>query len=174
MKVIQIGSFAILLKWILLGIAFLIGVIFIKKWLKRTQEDDISKKLFDLYSNGLFILFIAWKGSLLLLDPILVLKSPLSLLYFTGGDKGLSISIIITIVYFIYKGRKITTQSVVVQSLLIFCLTVASAYNFLFLYFLEEQELLHLILGSISSILLYFIFNWDRNLFLNKGGSYDK
>jgi hypothetical protein len=174
MIVIQIGSFAILLKWLLFGVAFLVGIIFIKIWLKRSQEDEISKKLFDLYSNCLFILLIAWKGSLLLLEPILVLKSPLSLLYFTGGNKGLSIAIIITILYFIYKGRKISTQSVIVQSLLIFSLTVASVYNFLFLYLLEEQDLLHLIIGSISSILLYFIFNWDRNSFHNKGGSYNK
>lgn len=162
MKVLQLGSFAILLKWVLLGIAFLIGIVFIKVWLNKLQKGNIGEKLFDLYFNSLFILLVAWKGSLVFLDPLLVLKSPLSLLYFTGGNIGLVIAVLITILYFLYKGRKITTQRVIMISLLLFSFMVTTIYHFLFLFFLEEHELFHLILGSISAILLYFAIAWDR------------
>jgi peroxiredoxin len=156
MKVLQIGSYAILLNWVLLGIAFLIAMILIKVWLNRSVKVDISKELFDVFSNGLFILLISWKGSLLFLEPLLVIKSPLSLLYFTGGNKGLWIAFLVTILYFINKSRKITTVSVIVQSLLIYSFTVTTVYHFLSLFILEESKSNHLIIGLITAMLLYF------------------
>jgi peroxiredoxin len=161
MKVLQIGSYAILLNWVLLGIAFLIAMILIKVWLNRSVKADKSKELFDVFSNGLFILLLSWKGSLLFLEPLLVIKSPLSLLYFTGGNKGLWIAFLITILYFINKSRKITTVSVIVKSLLIYNFTVTTVYHFLSLFILEESKSYHLIIGLITAFLLYFTIAWN-------------
>lgn len=162
MKVLQIGSFAILVKWVILIVAFLIGLFFIKTVLKSSLNKEISKKVFDLYSNSLFLLFLLWKGSLLLLEPKLIIKSPLSLLYFTGGEKGLVIASGIIILYFIYQGRKLISIIVLLQSLLSFSLIVSSAYHFLFLFFLEKNELFHLLIGSFTSILLLLIYRWKK------------
>lgn len=165
MKVLQIGSFAILIKWVFLGAAFLIALIFIKIWLLKSINKDLGKKVFDVISNSLFILLFSWKGSLLLLDPKLIINSPFSLLYFTGGEKGLAIAIFITILYFIYHARKLISRFMIIKSLIIFSLIVTSGYHFLFLFFLEENELFHLILGSLASIFLYLVLKMKKKVF---------
>lgn len=155
MKVFQIGSFAILMKWMLLGVAFLIGLIFIKIELHRIFNKEVSKKVFDLFSNSLLLLVLIWKGSLLILEPKLIMKSPFSLLYFTGGEKGLLLSIAVIFLYIIYQGRKLTSINLLLHSLLSFSLLVLSVYHFLFLFGLEENELFHLIFGAVTSIFWY-------------------
>ncbi|WP_442598284.1 hypothetical protein [Neobacillus sp. D3-1R] len=160
MNVLQIGSFAILVKWVLLGLAFVIGIVFMKIWLNRSLKKDLSKKIFDLLSNGIFIFFLVWKGSLILLEPKLIIKSPFSLLYFTGGEKGLVVAILITILYFIYHARKLISRTMMIRILIIFGLIVTGSYHFLYLFFQEENELLHLIVGSLASILFYLMLRW--------------
>lgn len=162
MNVLQMGSLAILFKWILLGTGIIIGLIFIRIWLQRSLSKEISKKVFDLLTNGLFLLVLVWKGSLLILEPKIVMKSPFSLLYFTGGEKGLAIAFLITIVYFIYMARKLISKNVIIQILLIFSLIVTSSYHFLFLFFLEDNELLHLLMGSIASVFLYLFLKRNK------------
>lgn len=73
-QVIPIGSFAILLKWLLLGLVILIGVIIIKFRLMKLQNSEMNKKVFDLLSNSLFLGFIIWKVCLLLLEPSIIIK----------------------------------------------------------------------------------------------------
>ena len=57
MEVIQIGSLAILLKWVLLGVAIVIGLIFIRIWFICKREVKSGKQVFDLLVNSLFIGF---------------------------------------------------------------------------------------------------------------------
>ena len=159
MNVIQIGSLTIMLKWVLLGSAILLGLVVIKLWLQRTQTKENNKKIFDILTNSLFILILAWKGSLILLEPKLILKSPLSILYFTGGTKGLEIATLISFMYFIYKNMKVKISSrLILQTILIFSLNVLSCYHFTFLFALDENDLYHLLVGTFTLIILYFIF----------------
>ncbi|MFE4525812.1 hypothetical protein ACFRCQ_27625 [Cytobacillus firmus] len=83
MEVIQIGSIAILLKWVLLGLAILLGLLYMKFRLMYLQKHEIqNKEVFDLIFNSLFLGFLIWKGSMLILEPSLIIKSPFSLLYY--------------------------------------------------------------------------------------------
>ncbi|WML60507.1 hypothetical protein [Neobacillus sp. PS2-9] len=158
MNVIQIGSLTIMLKWVLLGSAILLGLVVIKLWLQRTQTKENNKKIFDTLTNSLFIMILAWKGSLILLEPKLILKSPLSFLYFTGGTKGLVIATLISFMYFIYKNMKAEISSrLILQTIFIFSLTVLSCYHFTFLFALDENDLYHLLVGTFTLIILYFI-----------------
>ncbi|HLO12651.1 MAG TPA: hypothetical protein VK190_10580 [Pseudoneobacillus sp.] len=158
MNVIQIGSLSIMLKWVVLGSGILIGLVVIKWWLQKTQMKEKSKKIFDTLTNSLFVLILVWKGSLILLEPKLILKSPISILYFTGGTKGLVIATLISLIYFIYKNMKIKISSrLILQTILIFSLTVLSCYHFTFLFALDEIDLYHLLVGTFTLIILYFI-----------------
>ncbi|MGG3560852.1 hypothetical protein ABES03_04415 [Neobacillus rhizosphaerae] len=158
MSVIQIGSLSIMLKWVLLGAAILLGLVIIKLWLQRTQTEGSKKEIFDTLTNSLFILILAWKGSLILLEPKLIIKSPISLLYFTGGTKGLIIAVLISLIYFINKNKqsKISAR-VIFQSILIFILSVLSCYHFTSLFALDGNDLYHLLVGTFTLIILYFI-----------------
>ncbi|MCH1625620.1 peroxiredoxin family protein [Ferdinandcohnia quinoae] len=158
MAVIQIGSFAIMIKWLILAIGLVIGLIVLKIWLRRTQQVEVNKRLFDILLNSLFIGFFAWKGSLILLEPQLILKSPISLLYFTGGTKGLLLAIIVSVFYFVYKSIKATiTKPIIIQSLLIFGLTTVTGFQVISYFILEDYALYHLFIAVITLFLLILI-----------------
>ncbi len=165
MEVIQIGSLAILSKWILLGIALILGLIFIKIWLRHSQ----SKKVFDLLSNSVFLGFFIWKGSIILLNPVLVWKSPFSLLYFSGGSDGLIIAIICSGLYFILKSRKGNiSNSLVFQTIFLFSFVVLALYHIAFAVFLESDVMFHLLVGIFSVVILVLSFV-KSNILPHKG-----
>jgi peroxiredoxin len=147
--VIQIGSFTIMMRWVILGMAIVVGFTFLKIWLLRSQSKDLGKKIFDAVVNSVFWGFLIWKGSLLLLEPKLVIDSPLSLLYFTGGTKGLILGIIGAIIYFFFKARKLMlTNFMILQPTLIFLFAVMSGYFLLNLVLTEK----HPNVGTSSTI----------------------
>lgn len=169
MGVIQIGSLAILVKWLILGVAILFGLIFIKIWLQRSLQAELSKKVFDVFSNSIFIGFFIWKGSLLLIDPLLVLKSPFSLLYFTGGSNGLTLAILFSFIYVIFKSRKSNISSLLIyQSVFIFSLTVMGVYHLLCVFFLDMYVIFHFLLGSLTMVLLIWSL-LNNSLLLQRG-----
>lgn len=155
MQIIQIGSFAILLKWLLLGSALLIALGILKLWLRQTQAREVHKKIIDVVSNSLFLGFILWKGSLIILEPSLVMKNPLSLLYFTGGRAGIFLAIIGSVVFFHISARKNNLSNLfILQSGFIFSFSAISIYHFLALIFLGDGKMSHLILASFTFFLV--------------------
>lgn len=165
MEVIQIGSLAILPKWVLLGGAIILGLIFTKIWLKGSQ----SKKVFDILSNSVFLGFFIWKGSIILFNPVLVWKSPFSLLYFSGGSDGLIIAIICSGLYFILKSRKERLSNLLaVQTIFIFSFVVLALYHIAFTVFLELDVIFHLLVGTFSIVILVLSL-MKSNILLLKG-----
>lgn len=129
-----------MMKWIVLGIAIVIGFVFLKLWLLRSQKKESGKQLFDLALNSVFWGFLIWKGSLLLLEPKLTIESPMSLLYFSGGTKGFILGTLGAFIYFLYKARKLgITNRMILQSILVFAFTVMSG-TFLLNLFLNEGK----------------------------------
>lgn len=158
MDVLQIGSIAILLKWVLLAAAVVMGIIIIRIWMFRTLDSRIGKRIFDLLINSLFIGFFAWKGSLLVLEPGLIMRSPMSLLYFTGGRDGLVIAIICAIIYFLIKAVKMDiNKHLALQTLFIFGSAVLGIYHLFFAFFLQGDVVFHSFIGIAA--LLASIFN---------------
>ncbi|WP_045523296.1 peroxiredoxin family protein [Neobacillus niacini] len=129
-----------MMKWIVLGIAVLIGFIFLKLWLLSSQKKESGKQLFDLALNSVFWGFLIWKCSLLLLEPKLIIESPMSLLYFTGGTKGLILGTLGALLYFFFKARKFKiTNFMILQSAVVFAFAVMSGY-FLVNLFLNNDK----------------------------------
>lgn len=126
---IQIGSITIMMKWIVLGIAVLIGFVVLKLWLLRSRKEESGKLLFELALDSVFWGFLIWKGSLVLFDPKLVIESPMSLLYFSGGMKGLILGILCALIYFYFKARKLKiTNLLILHSTVVFAFAVLSGY----------------------------------------------
>jgi hypothetical protein len=154
MDIIQIGSFAIIQKWLLLGLAVLFGLMFLKTWLRRFQKEE-NQKLFELLLNTLFIGFLIWKISLFLFEPTLIWKSPFSLLYFNGGNNGLVLAIVLSIIYFTFKAqRKSISNLTILQTVFVFSLVVLSLYHTSSFIFQEKNHNLHFLLGFIAIFLL--------------------
>jgi peroxiredoxin len=129
-----------MMKWIILGIAIVIGFVCLKLWLLRSQKKETGKQLFEIALNSVFWGFLIWKGSLLLLEPKLIIESPMSLLYFTGGTKGFIIGILGALIYFVLKARKLNiTNLITLQSVAVFAFAVLSA-SFLLNLLLNEDK----------------------------------
>jgi peroxiredoxin len=127
-------------KWIVLGIAIVIGFIFLKLWLLRSQKNESGKQLFDLALNSVFWGFLILKGSLLLLEPKLIIESPMSLLYFTGGTKGLIFGTFGAFIYFLFKARKLKIPNfMILQSTVVFAFAIMSGYFLVNLYLNNDK-----------------------------------
>jgi hypothetical protein len=169
MEIIQIASFAILLKWFLLGIAIILGLVVVHIYMRYNFEAELRKGIFDLLSNTVFLGFIVWKGSLLLLEPAVVIKSPLSLLYFTGGSNGLIIAIIVSIAYFLVKAKTFNQTSLEVwKSGILFIFNVLSGYHILAVFFLENDFLYHL-LTAVGTVILLILWFYRKDTLSYKG-----
>ncbi|MDZ5472275.1 hypothetical protein SM124_11000 [Bacillus sp. 31A1R] len=163
MNVLQIGSIAILYKWVFLGIAIFIGYISIRVWLQSSTEKKNIKPIMDLLFNTIFLSFLVWKGSLLLLEPSIILKSPFSILYFTGGSKGLILAIIFSFAYFFLKAKKLEiSNEFIIKLMFIFSLVVLTAYHGLTVFFIEEDVLYHSLISLFMiTVLVIGIFKKD-------------
>ncbi|MDF2856132.1 MAG: hypothetical protein K0Q87_1983 [Neobacillus sp.] len=144
MNFITIGSLSIASKWIFLAVALLLSYILFKL-------HKFSTALLDVLSNSLFIGFLVLKLSLILVQPNLVIKSPLSLLYFTGGKIGfwLAVSIASAVYFWGTRMQGISLQTRVNT----FGLFVLYSFSFYHLHFLlvnqEWQHFLYLLLPII-------------------------
>ncbi|MGN7426548.1 redoxin domain-containing protein [Cytobacillus praedii] len=129
------------MKWVILGISILIGFVFLKLWLLRSPKKELGKQLFELAVNSVFWGFLIWKGSLLLLEPKLIVESPMSLLYFTGGTRGFILGILGAFIYFVLKARKLKiTNLMILKSIVVFAFAVMSGSFLLNLFFNEDKQ----------------------------------
>lgn len=129
-----------MMKWVILGISIMIGFVFLKLWLLRSPKKELGKQLFELAVNSVFWGFLIWKGSLLLLEPKLIVESPMSLLYFTGGTRGFILGILGAFIYFVLKARKLKiTNLMILKLIVVFGFAVMSGSFLLNLFFNEDK-----------------------------------
>lgn len=96
----QIGKVTISEQLVLIGISIAIPLLIIYLVGKFLR---LSTNAADLAFETVVAFILFWKGSLLLLSPLLVFNSPLSLLYFTGGHNGFIIALLFTMIYIHWK-----------------------------------------------------------------------
>ncbi|MVO98776.1 hypothetical protein [Paenibacillus lutrae] len=86
MQTMKIGPFLLnmqIVLYLLFGIAALLAV---RLYLKK---DPDRGAVFSSLENAFLIWILVWKGSVLVFDPLSVIRYPMSLLYFTAGEKGI-------------------------------------------------------------------------------------
>lgn len=100
---ISIGSFPVKMVWLaILGSALIAyGIIN----LKLRNEPD-KKQLVDVLSNAVVLCWFVWKISYVVLHPILIVKQPFNILYFNGGETGLVLGIIGSVLYLLWTSGK--------------------------------------------------------------------
>lgn len=98
-----IGPFLIQEKWALYVISIVISYITLRIVLKKKAIDSL---MMDMLWNGFFTFLIVWKLSYALFHPISAFQNPISMLYFTGGDKGIILGVIAVPLYFFWKSKR--------------------------------------------------------------------
>lgn len=87
MKTLQLGPFLLNTDLIMLILSVLFGYIGLSIRLNGYQTVQTFVK--DKFSNALLLWLVIWKFSIIVFDPIPVIKAPLSLIYFNGGEDGM-------------------------------------------------------------------------------------
>ena len=100
---LPIGSFPVKMVWLAILGAALIAYGLLA--LKLRKEPD-KKDLLDVLSNGAVFCWFVWKISYAVLHPILTVKQPFNLLYFNGGETGLVLGIISSLLYLLWTSGK--------------------------------------------------------------------
>jgi hypothetical protein len=90
----NIGAFTFPGSWAAIAAAFFITFLFLFYWNKKTG---------DWYSSTIFIFILTWKLSVVVADFGTVIKHPITILYFHGGDAGYWMGIAAALVYTFIK-----------------------------------------------------------------------
>lgn len=103
METVVLGPFVLNFHLFILFVSAVTGLFILKYcWKKSGAEQQYSEK----FTTALILGIIVWKVSLILFDPIGVIQNPLSLLYFSGGNRGIVLGLAAASAYLMYKMKK--------------------------------------------------------------------
>ncbi|MWV43054.1 hypothetical protein GRF59_05375 [Paenibacillus sp. HJL G12] len=102
MQVIMIGPFMLRYSLIVMIIGVAAGYL-VTLIRTRYLASDIRKPVLDELMTTLLIGILVWKFSTLVFDFKTVIRSPLTLLYYSGGTGGMILAIVIGILILAYK-----------------------------------------------------------------------
>lgn len=102
----------------------------------RLRHREEGRWIKDSYVTALGIGFFLWKFSMLIFDPLEALANPLSLLYFSGGQRGLWLGALGGMAYLAYKGyrNRPLVQLLIKSSVLAFAAVQAARFTMFFLW----------------------------------------
>ncbi|WP_163859934.1 peroxiredoxin family protein [Paenibacillus elgii] len=105
----------------------------------RLKGSSIRGTFGAIVSNALLMWVISWKLSILVFDPGSVLASPMSLLYFSGGDKGVWLATLLSGIYVWFRAKKAKLNAAVyMDSVLVSVIGGYAVYAALI--FVTEEE----------------------------------
>jgi len=105
---LQVGPFVLRLQWMVSILSVFVGYLVVRYRLKRVTdlEDRAKERIIETIEKSIVIALMTWKFSLLLFDPVRVATNPLSILYYSGGELGIGLAIIVLLIYFYYHSKK--------------------------------------------------------------------
>ncbi|HVJ49334.1 hypothetical protein [Desulfitobacterium sp.] len=105
---LQIGPLVLRIQWLVIILSIFIGNLMIRYRLKRFAdlEDSIKDQIIVSIEESAVIAILTWKFSVVLFDPIRIVTSPLAILYYSGGERGIGLALVVVLVYFYYHSKK--------------------------------------------------------------------
>ncbi|MFF2908434.1 hypothetical protein [Paenibacillus sp. NPDC057934] len=100
---IQLGSLLINGRLVMYMTFGVIGWLVLHYRLRHIPEQE---RFTSYASNAFWIWLLVWKGSFMFLYPIEFIETPISLLYFDGGKRGMWLASLLAIVYLWVRSRK--------------------------------------------------------------------
>ncbi len=158
-----LGPLIVPVRLLLLVVAGIAGYAALRYRLRRTDAAaDEQKVLLDPLGHVLFAGLLIWKFSPILLDTRFVLDHPLSLLYFTGGNKGLLLAALYAFVVLGYRTRKSKLPTLLFPDALLTCLLAGGgAYMLLSAVFQHGGWIAGV--ASAMGLLLYYVQLRDKH-----------
>ncbi|AHF08508.1 hypothetical protein [Desulfitobacterium metallireducens] len=121
---LQIGPFVLQTQGLVIILSALLGYYSLNFRLKRIDgiKDSEKSRIVETIEIAAILAIVIWKFSLILFDPVRVLTYPTSLLYFSGGERGIGLSVIAAVTYIYYHSKKET------HSILLYANLLAAGY----------------------------------------------
>lgn len=150
-----VGPFVIQQKWVLYAASIAISYVMLRGFIKKKTLDI---HVLDSLWNGFFIFLFIWKISYALFHPFQVIQNPLSLLYFTGGDKGVILGMLGTMLYLYWKSKRSSLAfSYYMETALFAVLTALGSYRLLVWAFLSLSDFFLLLTALLSFAILFYL-----------------
>jgi len=121
---LQVGTFVLNLELLAYFAAGALGALAVRYRLRGSPERE--RRTNEAW-NAVFLWLAVWKGSLLLFDPQSVFRHPLSLMFFSGGTKGLWLAFIASSAYLIWRSYRRDGRREAVRSAATWTASVAAA-----------------------------------------------
>ncbi len=119
-----------------------------------------GKETEDWYSDAAILFLLVWKLSVVVTDFDMILDSPLSILYFNGGETGLYLGIIAALGRLFWQLRRKGWPERELVAMLIAMVMVQSMYQ-LFMVLLNEAEMWQKILTVLMFVGLT-VLTWQK------------
>ncbi|GKU77521.1 TlpA disulfide reductase family protein [Paenibacillus sp. L3-i20] len=168
---IQIGSLVLNTELLIYLAA---GVVAVFALQLRSKGHPLKDKIVSIGWNAVILWIVVWKGSLLLFDPMSVIRNPLSLLFFSGGAGGFWLATLSAAGLSWYSYRKIGSRAEMWKWMGILLTWWSAPYLLIVIVFGESVVFLHYIgflLAVGAGMLLLRPIWWSR---INKSWSEGK
>lgn len=144
MNYVQLGSIMVPAVWLAVILALLITPILYRAFFKMT--------LGDWYGNAALVYLLTWKLSYIALHFQMFMETPVSIIYFNGGVRGVLLALLFYSLYIFFRARRKYPDTVEQSgpALFLFLLTYAPVMSLLDNKFMEA--LLHV--GVLIGFLL--------------------
>lgn len=105
---IQLGPFVLKVQGLVLIFSVFMSYWVVKYHLKRIKALDLSAKnqIMETLEKGAVLALFVWKLSLFFFHPVQVISNPLSLLYYSGEERGVGLAAVSTFLYIFFRSKK--------------------------------------------------------------------
>lgn len=166
MSTVALGPLMIRADILIFLISAIVGFIVLKIRLRGREE---ANWILDTYVNALIIGFVVWKFSMIVFDPIRTMQNPLSLLYFTGGDKGILLGTALALLYVGIRLNKNRPWIIALAKASILAFLAASFTRYVFLWLWDDSfgmvGLLYVLLHGLFSVLAWVMYDASIRVF---------
>lgn len=151
MNTIQIGPFVLNFELLIFLFSAFVGYWALKYRLKMASAEE---KTSDKFVNALILGFLTWKFSTIIFDPVSVIQNPMSLIYFSGGDRGLWLAIVVSVIFLGVQTQKDGTAVMVNLDVLGTGWIVGSSIYYLLRLAVDSTNFIVPILNALVTIAL--------------------
>lgn len=156
MNVIQLGPLMLNFQLLIFILSAFTGYLALKY---RLNKANVEGSIGDKFVTALILGFFIWKFSLIIFDPVSVIQYPMSLIFFNGGEMGIWLAIVISIIFLWMRSRKEKSAICMNLDVLSTSLLAGSGTFHLLLITMDSTNILfHSLYGFLSVGLLIFIY----------------
>ncbi|MEK4357771.1 hypothetical protein NYE48_11985 [Paenibacillus sp. FSL M7-1455] len=164
MQVVMIGPFMLKFSLLMLAASAVLGYL-APFLLARRVDPAVRKPVMDDLTTALLIGILVWKFSFIVFDIQSVIRSPLSLLYYTGGTEGMALAAAVAFLIPAYKCLKYRRPWAVYANTALAWLAAGDGIWNLLRVFSGRGGAVDIVSGAVAALIVAYQFRQRERLF---------